>query len=220
MDLTLIGSRWAAALGRTPTAPLLAAVLLAGCGGTPAATDNAGSSAWAEQLREIAIRPSPALPTATRDLLIRAADAGEMTFEIYDEGMHAWEQCMADAGLKPGLLGPVQGEDGLLQYRTSYQFPVGVEVGDPEDLALSAIADACDATFAAPISIAYITQPVAQQTRELRFLEYRDALLNCVKSNGGVVDAGSTESEIFAEINEIAASRSVDCGLTTGYSLP
>lgn len=187
--------------------------MLGACSPGAKSTDPSASqevSGWSESLRRtVASRDD--LSADTVAILDEAADSGELSFQLYDRAVQNWATCVRALGMKP-ILGAPRPASGVDQYERSLQYPVGVEIGSPEEKKLDDKEQSCSHDLSV-VENAYVTQPSATRGVKNTFEEYRAALYDCLRKNGSDID----EDASFKAYDDELARVPGDCSMETGY---
>lgn len=196
----------------------LVAAVFGGCSlgssGQPPASDSAASSAWSESLtRWLSSADAQVYPVATREILRRAAEEGELSFALYDQSVKQWADCVRAVGVEP-IVGNKIKTSGVEVYSTSIQYPPGSVAGSAETLRLDAATNECRGP-ALRVEVAYMEQPTALAERGRIFEEWRDRLHECLLSAGSVLKRESSRELYDTELQRLVDTK--DCEQETGY---
>ncbi len=146
------------------------------------------------------------------DEQLAVLQGGQVTFEQYQTAVNLTVACMRDAGIE------VIGDD-VTQPRgfpeISYSF-ANSSAGRTAEQTL-AIADECIATNSMYVEQAYQMAPGSLEQQEAAFAPYHDAIVQCVRENGGDLPDEATASAILAAAASLDAQTGIDCTGQSGY---
>ena len=137
---------------------------------------------------------------------------GEVTFEEYQDSVGRTMSCLREAGLDVvgGVVSETRGFPEI-----SYSFG-SVSPGRSEEQTL-AIANECLVLHSRFVEAAYQLSPVAVEAMEQKFAPYREAVISCVRENGGELDDDAVREEVMIGSFAVQDRTGIDCLAESGY---
>ena len=145
---------------------------------------------------------------------ITILEKGEVSYPDYEAAVNRSLQCMRDAGIS--VIDPVPNNNEgitLLNYGWSSTLP-----GMTEDQGY-ALGDDCLKRFSYWVEQLYQLQPSSLEAMERHFDQYRDAVVQCIRTNGGTVRDDATRDEAALAAIDVENQTGVDCFRELGLSL-
>lgn len=188
--------------------PLLMGLLcmvLAGCASVTPSSD--GSSSGFEYMITEA-KKGGADPTQ-----IAILEKGEVSYSDYEAAVNRSLQCMRDAGIS--VIDPVPDTSSgiiFLNYSWSPDLP-----GMTQDQG-TALGTDCLNRYSFWVEVLYQVQPSSVEAEEQYFDQYRDAVVQCIRTNGGTVRDDATRDEAVSASHAVEDQTGVDCFRELGLS--
>ena len=137
---------------------------------------------------------------------IAILEKGEVSYSDYEAAVNRSLQCMRDAGIS--VIDPVPDSSSgltLLNYGWSPNLP-----GMTEDQG-NALGEDCLDRYSFWVEMLYQVQPSSVEAEELYFDQFRDAVVQCIRTNGGTVRDDATRDEAALASHAVEGQTGVDC---------